>query len=221
MANCLVTKLKESVDNNSLPQLGSFLMTFKSQTAGSKIAINNPSGYNLDIKSINNESIRFNTGIMFDTSNISNIPDNTIVRIKDDYYGVYLECIYITLESLEICKYRNLFGIGLRACEIGDADIKYLAYSSRPIEYLNIQNSHITGNIENLNGKLATDARIYINSNADLTGSIDTIVTQHTSTDGNVNFQSTGITISRSVYDAAIQRGVSINCTSSQIIEGQ
>ena len=174
MGNCLVTKLKGSVSNNELLRLGEMRMRIAKvenptdATQGFRMDVYKPvtlkiigDGYFTDKTLVENKgkTITLNIG-----SNSVWVSNNDIkIAILDKYSMVSISNVYIGQTSAPYGRNRYL-------------DLSDLKYSAA-FNFLNLNNSQVTGDIANLKNLTALTSLKVFNTQIPLTGNIGDIST--------------------------------------------
>lgn len=221
MANCLVSKLKSVVNDDNLEKFGYLRVAFDGKSTTHRLCIDQTSS-RFSVKSVNNNSVDVSNKNVFDTDNYQNIPNDTIFEISTyDIVSIVLKNCIIDYGKF---KYTSLNQFVLRNCtpKNDSGSISNISQIPRKLKKLQLDGCGLYGNVELLNDCIDTTstAAVILHHNSGLYGSIDTILTTYQNIPS-IYIEQTGITISRSVYDVAIARGVTVDCSSSQIVEGQ
>lgn len=209
MKNCLIKKLKKSVQNENLIQLNHTRIKLTGT-----LAIASTSG--AIVKSINNNSIP-ETTIVPDTKTTFNVTD-TIVDISDKYNINHLELSssdQINLDdSFAYCPLRRLVAM---VNEGFTGTLEKLFTNSSEIVQLNIRNTSISGDISILATRFNAPSEeitiAYTNVSGDLASLLPLIGKTN-----KISVQGTHVTSTQATIDAFTAGGVTISIFSSQIV---
>lgn len=218
--NCLVTKLKSRVNNDSLIVIGH--MRVKTVAGCSFNVVNYLEDKNITAKSINNDSI--NTTILCNDSDHmigANSPNGTIVDLSSKYDISAFKGI-ADVNALDF-KYCPIIGIilqdrdGLRNPLKGD--IADLFYSSPGIKWCDLRTGDISGDIASIASKIGTLKNQEFNLlSTNIHGDLGSLL-EHWGTEcKEINIMKSKITLTQATLNAFTAKGVTVHYDTNQVV---
>lgn len=219
MGNCLVTKLKESVNNPDLSKLGVIRMNLSNSNS---YIVNYASGSTGDVKSINNDSVnqvginRFSNGLY-----PQGLPENTIIELTNKYEIEYLslEVVVFNISDLAYSPLTTFYFLGNRSVT---GDVLEMVKSSHntltELRFMYLR-SVTLDNIYDLFSVMGSQFLTCEFSYCEkVGGTIDSLLPLTLPNGLAINVSGTAVTATQSAIDTLAGRGVTVTILPEQII---
>lgn len=218
--NCLVTKLKSSVNNDNLVVIGH--MRVKTVAGSSFNVVNYFEGKNITVKSINNDSI--NTIILSNDSDHmigADSPNGTVVDLSSKYdISAFKGIADVNASEFKYCP---IIGIqlldrdGLKNPLKGD--IADLFYSSPGIKWCDLRTGEIGGDIASIASKIGTLQNKELNLlSTNIHGDLGSLLEYWGNECKEINIRNSKITLTQATLDAFVAKGVTVHYDTNQLI---
>lgn len=218
--NCLVTKLKSSVNNDNLVVIGH--MRVKTVAGSSFNVVNYFEDKNITVKSINNDSI--NTIILSNDSDHmigADSPNGTVVDLSSKYdISAFKGIADVNASEFKYCP---IIGIqlldrdGLKNPLKGD--IADLFYSSPGIKWCDLRTGEIGGDIASIASKIGTLRNKELNLlSTNIHGDLGSLLEYWGNECKEINIINSKITLTQATLDAFVAKGVTVHYHTNQLI---
>ena len=209
---CLVQRLKAEVNNDNLEVFGSFVIEITAASSSDmRIIFSAPTLIVID----KNGTITEVTSSDYQTS-LSGFPVGSTITVTNKYKIKNLTLSGQKIKNIEDLKYCAIDTISLTTVAVSGL-LENVFYSTTAVRGIKLYNVNIGGTISDLVGKLSKTTQFEIQYTP-ITGSLDDIVEEMPDTATINVYEQSNVTISRAVYDTAIDRGLTITIKLGNII---